>query len=330
MPLATPSGHIDAMPQTALLANHPVSTTPPLAVVPPPPSAPEVMEPVDNDGRCISGWMRSRCIGEGTFAVVYQARPATCPEDSPADYAIKILRPAFHSDPAAIRTMQREAYVGRSVTHPHLLSVLSASLDTAPYFVVSPYLSGATLADVLRFRGRLRVPLALWVTRQVAEALACLHESGWVHRDIKPANIMMSENGHCTLIDLGFALHADDAAAGLSAALEGSLQYTAPEIFLSRGSVTPRSDIYSLGIVLYELLSGYRPFGSTDPALIIESHLREVAPKIRQRCPHVPVEAAHLVHQMLAKDPLRRPPTCRDLVEQLVQLEIETFTDRGW
>jgi serine/threonine-protein kinase len=280
-------------------------------------------------------WQLVRLLAEGNFTRVYQARPAA--PDGPecessrrsAAYVLKMLRKEFWRDPAAIEMQRREAWVGTKVSHPNLLPVLSASVQEPPFYVVSPLVDGAPLAQIVFDQGPLVVPLALWIARQVAEGLDALFAAvRLIHADVKPANILVSPSGHATLIDFGFAQTPAEASAWATRPLVGTLAYLAPEMLTSTLTAGPRSDIYSLGVTLYEMLTGRRPLESDDPAELATLHREAKPADIRSLRPEVPESVAELVHTMLAKDPLRRSTTAADLSRKLMRLEIDCFAMR--
>ena len=167
------------------------------------------------------------------------------------------------------------------------------------------------------------------VRRQVAEALSALHEAtGMIHADVKPSNILVSPEGHATLIDLGFAHSSSEGRHWSSRPVVGTLSYIAPEAITSRMSAEPSSDLYSLGVTLYEMIAGQLPFDAASPDELVRMH-REMKPGcIRHRAPRLPKTVASLVHRLLAKDSLRRPASASDVAEELMRLEIECFSLR--
>lgn len=273
-------------------------------------------------------WRLVQLVHNGPMTRVYRARPASIPVDRPAAYAIKHLPERWQEDRPAIELLRREALVGRGVAHRHLVPVLAAHIGTPPYFLVMPWLDGCSLAARLARVPQLPVASVLWMIRQVAEALDALQTAGWMHGDVKPANIQVSSCGHATLLDLAFARRLDEADAALEPCVLGTGHYMAPERFVSRLQSDIRSDIYSLGATLYEMLAGRRAIVGHTLAELAERHRSLQPTPVRRLVPHLPHELAELVHQMLAKEPLRRPQSPREVIERLTWLEIETFDQR--
>ena len=284
--------------------------------------------PVESAYR-VKQWELVRFAARGGLAGIYRSRPAGSPPSQPASYAIKMLLPDWKDDPQAVRLLQREALVGQSVSHPHLIPILSASIQQAPRFVVMPWLDGATLQQRLDAGERFDLPRVLWIARQTAEALDALRRSGWLHGDVKPSNIMLSPDGHATLLDLGFARRTDEGGSAVDRCVLGTFHYIAPELLSSAIRADARSDIYSLGAVLFRILAGRLPFESADMAELATQHRQSLPPDLRRVAPHLPAEVARLVHRMLSKDPMRRPQTPRELIDALARLEIETFAERA-
>jgi serine/threonine protein kinase len=277
----------------------------------------------------IGPWQLVRLIHESELTRVYVARPADSPEDQPANYVVKVLRKEWWRDPQAIEMQRRAAWLGRALSHPHIVPILSANVGQAPFYLVMPKLDGRSLAEVLASGAKLPLPITLWIVRQVAEALAALHETtGMIHADVKPTNILVSPDGHATLIDMGFAHTPSEQRHWSSRPVVGTLNYIAPEAITSSLSAAPASDLYSLGVTLYEMLAGKLPFEGKSPDDLVRMH-REVQPTCIRHCvPHLPKPVASLVHRLLAKDSLRRPASAAEVAEEFMRLEIESFSFR--
>ncbi|MCO6043849.1 serine/threonine protein kinase [Aeoliella sp. ICT_H6.2] len=271
-------------------------------------------------------WQLVRQVAETNLARLYTARPADASESQPVAYMVKMLRKEWWRDTAAIEMFRREVMVGSKVSHPHVVPILSANVRQPPFYATMPLLEGTTLRQRLDTGWKPTLSEVLWVVRQMAEGLAGLNDSvRMVHGDIKPENVMLSSTGHVTLIDLGFARGEGDDHGNLAKGVMGSFTYIAPEVVTSAYSASIASDQYSLGVVMYELLSGRPPFTSQDPAELIALHRGGKAPCIRSVCPELPKPVASIVHTLLGKDPLRRGMSYRELIERLVRLEIDTF-----
>ena len=210
----------------------------------------------------IRQWDLVEFAGSGSLARVFAPRPADAAADRPPTYAVKMLRSCWKDDPRAIRLLQREAVVGQGVSHPHLVPILAAYVLEPPRLLVMPWLEGASLAVRLVDGQQFGVPEALWIVRQTAEALDALHQAGWMHGDVAPGNVHVSRSGHVTLLDLNFARRRDETGSAVDRPIMGTCAYLAPEYLTSALRPDIGSDIYSLGAVLFELLSGRRPFAA--------------------------------------------------------------------
>ncbi len=261
---------------------------------------------------------------------VYLARPAGT-ENSPAAYAIKSLKREWWSEPTAIEMQRREAWVGQRVHSPHVVSVLSAGLTAPPYYTVMPRLEGMSAAELLASGAKPPLPVALWIARQAAQGLDAIWRTvGMIHGDVKPANLMVGPDGHTTLIDLGFcqggfSQSPGDTKSWAERPVVGTLRYLAPERVTSTMTVDIRSDLYSLGATLYELIAGRPPHDGDTPAALIHQHRSQRPECLRSVAPGTPKPVASLVHRLMSKDPLRRPATPEEVVNELAPLEIECF-----
>jgi serine/threonine-protein kinase len=278
-------------------------------------------------GRRLGSFELVSRLGSGELADVYLARSANRGASREAPYAMKILKPLWQDDPRGPAILAREVQVAVAVRHPRLVPILGANLEAPPYYLVMPYLEGHSLTAYLAREASLDFPVIFWIARQAAEAASALAEGGWMHGDVKPTNIIVAPSGHVTLIDLGFAARTHERTRIALRPILGTLAYLAPEVLYSAYGGDSQSDVYSLGVVLFEMLTGRLPFDDRDVADLARKHRQDVSGDVRSLVPHVPTRAARLVQQMLAKEPLRRP-TPDELVGRLVALEIETFAER--
>ena len=271
-------------------------------------------------------WELVRCVHSGPQSRVYLAHPKiadskpSAAEKADAAYVVKLF--ALEDDLAMFRA-RREARVGSTVSHPNVVPVLACDLADKPFHLVMPRLEGAILSDVIRVAQHLPLPRVFWITRQIAQGLAALHRAGWTHGDVKPENIMVSFAGHTTLIDLGFSSPIGSVMQATEP-LRTTLAYAAPESFAGQQMVDGSSDIYSLGIVLYRLLTGRLPYDSADEQSLARAHLEQLPPSPRSVNPAIPSQATKLLQRLIAKQPLRRP-TSDELVHWLFKLEIDSL-----
>lgn len=274
-------------------------------------------------------WQLVRQLAETNLARLYVARPADAEEAQPAAYVVKMLRKEWWRDTSAIEIIRREAWVGTKVSHPHVVPILSSNVRQPPFFVAMPLLAGGSLRERLDAGWRPALPESLWIVRQAVEGLEAIHRAtGMIHGDVKPENLLVAPTGHVTLIDLGFARREDEVSGLANRPVLGSLAYLAPELVTSAYSAGPPSDQYSVGVMLYELLAGRPPFTGSDPAELVAQHRGQKPTCIRTLRPDVPKAVASLVHTLLAKNPLRRLASHRELVDRLVRLEIDAFAFR--
>jgi serine/threonine-protein kinase len=277
--------------------------------------------------RRLGPWLLVRVIGRGSMATVFQALPVDGGEE-PARYAVKVLNAAFQDRPLAVAFFSREAVIGRRVSHPHVAPVLSAQSAGPPYYLVMPLLTGHTAEERLARGDVFSLPDALWIARQTAEALDAVHRTGYLHGDVKPGNLMLSREGHTTLLDLGFARELCETGSALDRPVVGTIHYLAPELLTSTTRADERSDLYSLGATLFELLAGRPPFGVKSLEDLAEAQQGGEAPNLRALAPQVPAEVADLVRRLLARDPARRPRRAMQAVRELISLEIATLAER--
>jgi len=291
-------------------------------------TAVERRDAVGHPAQVVGDWTIVRPLGQGRLGKVYQVRPLGSRDEQSACYALKLLHRQWHDDPSAVAMFRREVQVGREVSHRHLVPILDARVSHAPYYFVMPLLAGTTLRARLDAHWQPPVPVALWIARQTTEALAALESADWWHGDIKPANLMDGPDGHVTLLDLGFARRRGEPSHLVQRPVLGTLAYMAPEALTSSLAADIRSDIYSLGVVLYEMLSRRLPFVGRELGELARAHREQMPEHLSNVVPHVPEAVAELVRAMLAKQPLRRPQTANELVDRLAALEVHTFRQR--
>ena len=289
---------------------------------------PHAVPPVD-DAPVVGRWRLVSRISDGPLASLFLARPDHSPPHHPADYVVKMLQPAHVQDRMAIELLRREANLGSQAIHPHLISLLAAHVEDPPYYLVMPRLVGATMRELIARGTPSLVPEMLWYCRQTVAALGALHERGWLHADVKPDNIFISPAGHATLLDLGLARRTGRMRGPDPQPFVGTLNYAAPETFSDTRGVDVRSDIYSLGVTLYEALTGRVPFACESSIEIVEAHRTATPINPRSVNPQIPAGVNRLLSHMLAKDPLRRPASAAECAECLVALEVETIGDYG-
>jgi eukaryotic-like serine/threonine-protein kinase len=269
----------------------------------------------------LRAWQLTQVIHRGRWMTLFRARPHNA-IDGPGCYVVKAATAQGAEKEVARAMLAREETVGAAVSHPNLVANLATHVRRESAYVVRPYLEGLTLRQWLALeRAPMAIASALWIIRQMAEALSAMHGAGWLHGQVRPEHVLVSPQGHATLIDLALArrLGTDECAAGLGR-LE-SLAYVSPESLSANARVCAASDTYCLGLLLYESLAGRLPFGSTDPDRLTELHRRHTAPDIRAYRPEAPPELWQLLRLMLAKEPLRRPSD-EELVRWLTELEI--------
>jgi serine/threonine protein kinase len=246
-------------------------------------------------------------VGYGGMAEVHRGRDMRLGRD----VAIKVLRSDLARDQTFLSRFRREAQAAAGLNHPAIVSVYDTGEDHGPDgsipYIVMEYVEGRTLRDVLRSEGRLPARRAMEIAAEVCGALDFSHRNGIVHRDVKPANVMIARDGSVKVMDFGIARALSDNAATVTqtAAVIGTAQYLSPE--QARGeSVDARSDVYSTGCLLYELVTGHPPFTGDSPVAVAYQHVRENAPVPSSVSPDVPRALDSIVMKALAKNPLNR------------------------
>jgi serine/threonine-protein kinase len=268
-----------------------------------------VVNRTEIDGR----YTVERPLGSGGMAEVFLAHDAVLERD----VALKILRSQYRGDEEFYERFGREARSAASLSHPNIVQVYDrGETPDGTCYIAMEYVSGGTLKERLDERGPMEPGRALAVTAQVAEALWAAHERGMVHRDIKPQNILVTDMGHLKVTDFGIARAASAATISATNAVFGTAGYLSPEQALGEPA-TPRSDLYSLGIVLYEMLTGVVPYRADNPVAVCMKHVTEPLTPPRRLDPTIPEAVDALVVKMLAKDPADRPASASELLDDI-------------
>lgn len=279
--------------------------------------------PQDLVGHVVAGrWRLERLLGTGAMSSVFEARHVLIGRRA----ALKILRRELLERPLLRAWFLREARAVNWVNHVNIAEIYDlGESGEGLVFLVMELLEGERLADRLEF-GRLELPLALDVVEQIAAALARAHDLGVVHRDLKPEHVFLVERGgrrdFVKLIDLGFAHHAREGDLVFGGTLLGTPGYIAPEV-LEGHEAGPAADLYALGVVFFEMVTGRPPFLAADPATLMQLHRVRPAPAAREIAPDVPADVSAVIAKLLEKDPSRRYgdayrllEDCRTLVRQ--------------
>jgi len=253
-----------------------------------------------------------KTIGEGGMANVYLA------EDSILErkVAVKVLRGDLSNDEKFIRRFKREALSVSNLSHPNIVEVYDVGEEDGNYYIVMEYIEGKTLKQLLQKRGALTLTEVIDIMSQLTDGLAHAHEAYIIHRDIKPQNIMIEDNGLIKITDFGIAMALNSTQLTQTNSVMGSVHYLPPEQANGKGS-TIKSDIYSLGILMYELLTGVVPFKGDNAVEIALKHMKEKVPSVRKQNPTIPQSIENIVLKATAKNPKNRYDSVRDMYTEL-------------
>ncbi len=263
-------------------------------------------------------------IGRGGMSTVYKAFDTVL--ERPV--AIKLMHREIATDSDQLERFRREARAVAQLNHPHVVSVIDAGEEPlgdgedesagTPYIVLE-FVDGETLKSVIRRDGPMEIPQALAYAIEVARALGAAHEHQIVHRDVKPQNILIDPEGGAKITDFGIARSLAEEGLTMAGRVLGTTDYVSPEQALGQ-PVTPQSDLYSLGIVLYEMLTGDVPFHGETPVAVAMKHVREEVPDVQARRPEISAATASVVDRALAKDLSERYPDAAAMVGDLEQV----------
>jgi streptogramin lyase/predicted Ser/Thr protein kinase len=262
-------------------------------------------------GAEVSGYRVDELIGRGGMGEVYRAWDVRLERN----VALKILIPRLADDDAFRERLLRESRLAASLDHPNVVPVYEAGETVGRFFLAMRYVEGTDLRAVLRGEGALAPVRAIDIAAQVAGALDAAHEKGLVHRDVKPSNVLIDERGHCYLADFGLTELVSSQGQAADGSLLGTLDYISPEQI--RGSdADRRADVYSLGCLLFECLTGEVPFARPSEVATLYAHLEDEPPRPSERRPELPVDLDDVLGRAMAKEPDERHPSCTALVEE--------------
>lgn len=253
-------------------------------------------------------------LGKGGFATVYLARDTTLNRR----VAIKVLHSQLsENDPTFLKRFEREAQTIAQLNHPNIIDVYEFGQINDQYFLVMPYLPGPDLAHLIAEQGALEATQVIRIVEQIGAALDYAHQHGVIHRDIKPPNVIFNEQGSAILADFGIVKLADESTAlTQTGGVIGTPYYMAPEQWTT-GRMDARTDLYALGVMVYQMLTGQVPFMGQTPPRIMYGHLNETPPSPQALNPVLPVTVEKVLLKMLAKSPAQRYQTadqfCTDL-----------------
>jgi len=251
-------------------------------------------------------------IGMGGMAIVYRA----IDQRTGHSVAVKLLKPEFNRDAEFVSRFQREAEAASKMTHHNIVNLLDVGMDGENRYLIMEYVQGQTLKEVIRQKGRIAPAVAVQITIRILSALQHAHQNGIIHRDIKPQNILVHADGHIKVADFGIARMANSSTLTRGDSVMGSVHYFSPE--QASGQATDvTSDIYSVGVTLYEMLTGRVPFDGDTQVAIAMQHLHNQPAPIQTIAPDVPPAICHVVAMAMEKNPKYRYQSAREMAAEL-------------
>ena len=261
-------------------------------------------------------------IGIGGMALVYRAFD----QRTGRDVAVKVLRPEFNQDAEFVGRFQREAEAASKMTHHNIVNLLDVGMDGDNRYLIMEYVQGKTLKQVIQEKGRISPQIAVQIAIRILHALQHAHQNGIIHRDIKPQNILVHADGHIKVSDFGIARIANSSTLTRGDNVMGSVHYFSPEQ-ASGHAADVTSDIYSVGVVLYEMLTGRVPFDGDSPVAIAMQHLHARPEPIENYAPDAAPAIIHVCMRAMEKNPRYRYESARDMAAEL-RMAVEGRTDQ--
>ena len=253
-----------------------------------------------------------KSIGEGGMANVYLAQDTILDRK----VAIKVLRGDLANDEKFIRRFQREALSASSLSHPNIVEMYDVGEDNGSHYIVLEYIEGKTVKQLLKKRGNLTVSEAVDIMLQLTDGIAHAHDSYIIHRDLKPQNIMIQEDGQIKITDFGIAMALNSTQLTQTNSVMGSVHYLPPEQAAGKGS-TIKCDIYSMGILFYELLTGILPFKGDNAVEIALKHMKDPLPSVRKQNSNIPQSVENIIIKATAKNPKNRYNDVKEMYRDL-------------
>ena len=254
-----------------------------------------------------------KSIGEGGMANVYLAHDIILDRD----VAIKVLRGDLAGDEKFVRRFQREALAASSLSHPNIVEMYDVGLDNGTYYIVMEYINGKTLKQLIKKRGGLTVSECMDIMLQLTDGVNHAHSSYIIHRDLKPQNIMIQDNGEIKITDFGIATALNNTQLTQTNSVMGSVHYLPPEQASGKGA-TVKSDIYSMGIMFYELLTGELPFRGDNAVEIALKHIKDDIPSVRDFNESIPQSIENIILKATAKNPKNRYNSAKEMHDDLL------------
>ena len=260
-------------------------------------------------------YLLEECIGNGGMAEVYKSQDKLLDRT----VAVKILHAAYKNDTEFIEKFHREAKAAACMSHPNIVNIYDVGVDGEDHYIVMEYVPGATLKRKIQDEAPLDVPTAVHIAKDIADGLAHAHANNIVHCDIKPHNILMTSDNRAKIADFGIARAVTESTMTYSGNVVGSVHYFSPE--QARGSgITPKSDVYSLGVVMYEMLTNHLPFNADNPVSIAMKHVEERPTPLSVWRPQISPILEAIVLRAMNKDPDMRPSSF-ELFQELANVE---------